>query len=456
MIKAKVGTGDVSNLSGGRRWGRYVPGVMLAGSLLGWSATAEAAVYNVYTSSTIGAMTKNAGDGYCSLAEAVDSVNAGTPQWNCTDAFPGSGAMIQLWEAPGKPFASNPFVITSLTITADVVITGSGYINSTSASGWIIGNKTTGQFPSVELAGMTMTFTGTNGGRHIENYGTLWLMYSLLRNGNVTSHPNGTGGAIYNEGTIASLRGSTIQDSSAKRGGAIYNKDGEVTISSTLIIGNTATMAGGAIYNMSTGNNAGGTPKGHFTISSTTITGNTAKAGGGIFNRGAMDMTGTFITFNTATGTGSNETCHSSLSCDGSGGGLLTLTSTNQVAAVRIGSSSSISNNTATERGGAVYNTGQLNSSGITISSNKSKRGGAIFAAHIGSLASPQSNYCEITGNTGASSMNSNYTVPSGGYSIVDSSGAFGTYCLFITSASGNTSPRCNPAGVRPGTSCPQ
>jgi predicted outer membrane repeat protein len=455
MVKSKVETGEVSNFSGGRRWSRHVPSVLTVGALLGWSASAQAGVYNVYTSN-IGAMTKNANDGYCSLAEAVDSVNAGTPQWNCTDAFPGSGAMIQFWEAPGKPFASYPFVITSLNITADVVITGSAYVNSTSATGWIIGNKAAGKFPSVELAGMTMTFTGANGGRHIENYGTLWLMYSLLRNGNVASHPNGTGGAVYNEGTIASLRGTTIQNNRAKRGGAIYNKDGEVTISSSVITGNTATMAGGGIYNMSTGNNAGGTPKGHFTISSSTITFNTAKAGGGIFNRGDMDMTGTSITFNTASGTGSNETCHSSLSCDGFGGGLLTLTSTNQVAAVRIGSSSSISNNTASERGGAVYNTGQLNSSGITISSNKARFGGAIFAAHIGSLASPQSNYCEVTGNTGASSINSNSTVPSGGYSIVDSSGAFGTYCLFITSASGNASPRCNPAGVRPGTSCPQ
>ena len=80
MVTSKVEVGDVSNSSGLRhRWSRYLPGAVLAGSLLVWSAPAEAAVYNVYTSSTISAMTKNASDGYCSLAEAVDSVNSASP-----------------------------------------------------------------------------------------------------------------------------------------------------------------------------------------------------------------------------------------------------------------------------------------------------------------------------------------------------------------------------------------
>src|SRR3954470_5419411 len=102
----------------------------LAGStalalVLGWAASAKADVYYVYTSA-IGAMTKNANDNYCSLAEAVDSINAGSPQWNCHPLYPGSSPFIELAEASGRPFAQNHFRITSLTISKDVTLQAEG------------------------------------------------------------------------------------------------------------------------------------------------------------------------------------------------------------------------------------------------------------------------------------------------------------------------------------------
>jgi len=117
-----------------------------------------------------------------------------------------------------------------------------------------------------------------------------------------------------------------------------------------------------------------------------------------------------------------------------------------------------VSLNTATGLGGAFYNTGQLNLSGITIASNTAKSGAAIFAA---ALAINGSNYCSFSTELGQSSINSNKTVPSGPmvYSIVDSSGAFGTYCSFGTaSASNNSTPTCAPKGLPPGSGakCPQ
>ncbi len=74
---------------------------------------------------------------------------------------------------------------------------------------------------------MTLTFTGSSDGRLVETYGTL-CRYTACSAGNVTTHPNGTGGAVYNEGTLGSFRGTTIQNNSANRGGGVYNKDGEV------------------------------------------------------------------------------------------------------------------------------------------------------------------------------------------------------------------------------------
>jgi hypothetical protein len=162
---------------------RCLASALAVASVLGWSASVQAAVYNVFTNGSPGnaAMTKNANDGFCSLAEAIDSVNAGIPKWNCADAFPGSGAIIQFWEAPGKSFAQNHFGTTSLTIQKHVTLLGSGaYIDSTGTSGLVIQAGA-----SVEVNGLTLTYTGTNGGRLINNSGGLAIFGSILQNGNV-------------------------------------------------------------------------------------------------------------------------------------------------------------------------------------------------------------------------------------------------------------------------------
>jgi hypothetical protein len=226
------------------------------------------------------------------------------------------------------------------------------------------------------------------------------------------------------------------------------------------ISGNTATMAGGGIYNMAITPEGNGSVRGKWVMGiSGTITGNSAKAGGGVVNRGELWVMSTAsITSNVASGTGSGETCHSG-SCDGFGGGVLNLSSSAITAGFRTMDHVSLSLNTATGLGGAFYNTGQLNLSGITIASNTAKSGAAIFAAALLINGTPQSNYCTFTNELGQSSINSNKTVPSGpaAYSIVDSSGASGTYCTFgAASASNNTTPRCALAGLPSGASCPQ
>jgi len=426
---------------------------------LATASKAEAAYYKVYTSS-IAASTINSGDNYCSLAEAVKSINDGVSVANCVDLDASQPGMITLIEAPGKSYASFHYVLgsTTLTLNKPTRIQPSeegfrAYIDS-SGSLAIKVNSTA----DVNLYGLIISHTGTGSGRLIWNAGTLSMSESTVRNGNVTTEPLGKGGGIYNQGT---LWASDLQilNNSAKRGGGVYNDDGRIPNLGANIQGNSATMAGGGIYNNSTGNGTDGRPKGYVALSFSTIQSNTAKAGGGVFNRGDMDAVTTSIKSNTASGTGSGETCHGGLSCDGFGGGVLTLTSVNQVAAFRINTSAAISSNKASGFGGGVYNTGQLNASGISIASNEAKSGGAIYA---GALTDPGSgaalsNYCEVTGATGASSIVSNKTVPTGGYSIVDSNGVFGSYCTFVTSASGNAGPKyCAPAGVRPGTSCPQ
>jgi len=428
--------------------------------------TAHAAQYAVFTSS-ISASSINAADNYCSLAEAVKSINQGSPVANCIDEDTTNPGRIDLTQTAAKPYASFHYVLggTTLTLSRSILITtaeegDTAYIDASGLLAIMVNSGVTANF-----YGLDIRHTGTANGRLVWNAGTLDMSSTTIRNGNVTGQPLGKGGGIYNQGLL-SLYSCQLLNNSAKRGGGIYNDDGHVPYLDATISGNSATMAGGGIYNMSTGNDQNMNAKAFMGLSGT-ITGNSAKAGGGVFNTGEMEVMGaTSITSNVASGTGSGETCQpgpcapgqtcQSVPCDGFGGGVLNLDFADVISAFRTNDFVTVSLNTATGFGGAFYSEGQLNLTGIQIASNTAKSGAAIFAAALVLPGDTKSNYCTVTSDLGQSSINSNRTVPSGGYSIVDSSGAGATHCTFAVSASGNTTPKCNPAGLIPGNSCPQ
>ncbi len=149
----------------------------VAAVTIGAASAAQASIYQVYTSS-IPAMTINANDGYCSLAEAIASASAGHSMYNCPEIFPGGSQDIQLLEASGKSFSSFHFVITSFTINApgqtisiySQSATNHPFIDST---GFPDSSSEPGR---VFFGGINFTYTGGSaGGRMIENYGTLDL-----------------------------------------------------------------------------------------------------------------------------------------------------------------------------------------------------------------------------------------------------------------------------------------
>jgi predicted outer membrane repeat protein len=403
-------------------------------------------------------------DNYCSLAEAIESVNEGEPI-GCQDAFPGSSAIIQFQEASGLPFAQNPFVIESLTITGDVMLFGSGaHINSTGTSGLVIWINA-----SVELHGLTLTFTGTTGhGRLIQNFGDLAIFGSILKNGDVTalSGSDAYGGALYNAsiGVITDV-GVDVSfiSNKAQRGGAIYNNKGRIDNLSGLIQGNIATMAGGGIYNLSDAINGASPSNGIIYAVLPTITKNSAKAGGGVFNRGYFDMTGGSITLNSVGSGASGETCSWSpaQSCDGKGGGVVSGPASSTLSAgFNTRGGVTISANTAVGLGGAIYTAGQANLVGVTMASNQALRGAAIYAVPQGAAF-----YCQI-GASGGESATINNNTATGGYSILAGLAlqpdTDNDQCIFTeTSASGNSpfgNPPafCNASMVREGSQCPQ
>jgi predicted outer membrane repeat protein len=108
---------------------------------------------------------------------------------------------------------------------------------------------------------------------------TLNICNLALTSGNATK--TGYGAAIYNNGSILTVKNCRFIGNSAKWGGAIYN-DGNMTVTGSTFIGNTAKYFGGAIYNVGTGKAK---------INFNRITGNTAAANKDIYNCGKVDAT---------------------------------------------------------------------------------------------------------------------------------------------------------------------
>jgi len=180
-------------------------------------------------------------------------------------------------------------------------------------------------------------------------------------------------GAIFNQGTLNVINGSTLSGNGG--GGAIANAGGTVTVSNSTLSGNGSNFGGGI-------NNAGGT----VTVSYSTLSDNTAGDGGGIFNSG-----GTVTVSNiTLSGNGS-----------GFGGGIYN--DSNGTVTV---DNSTLTNNEATffiysgfgGDGGAIYNSaGTVIVSNSTLSGNVADLSGGGIYNNVGTVT--VENASSITGN---------------------------------------------------------
>lgn len=180
-----------------------------------------------------------------------------------------------------------------------------------SANGGIIGNTTDSSIKSID--NVTFSNNKTNAtygpqfvkGGVIGNSGTIESITNTKFTGNTSSasyqamggaifnadtgvidkisksefigNKSGSGGAIYNDGTITSIDEVTIKNNNASTGGAIVN-NGTITTISNSKIGNNKASSGSAIYN-----------QGHIgTIDNTNVHDNTGSDS--ILNRGTIDL----------------------------------------------------------------------------------------------------------------------------------------------------------------------
>ena len=192
---------------------------------------------------------------------------------------------------------------------------------------------------NVRISGLTVNNGNTNdiGGGGIYNNGTLTVTDSVVQ-GNSALH---SGGGILNSGMLT-VSNSTISGNTAFNGGGIADI-GTPTVSNSTISGNTSRSAGGGIFNNESG---------PVVINYTTISGNTSNGeGAGLYNYGPSMVSNSTISGNNASG--------------GIGGGIdnrgplgvLTITNT------------TVSGNTALNIGG-VRNNGSLTVNNSTISGN--------------------------------------------------------------------------------------
>ena len=272
----------------------------------------------------------------------------------------------------------------------------------------------------------------SGGGIRFQSSGTL-----TIRNSTITGNTANNGGGIYSEfdGNVA-LYGSTLSDNTAQfgPGGGIHNEDGNTTIDFSIADNNTSYNSGGAVFSPYAGivtitnseitNNTVGTDGYHgggvysgggdVTISGSVLTGNTAADDGGAVynyggnlaiknstidnNRGGYSGAGIFNFSGNVSVTNSAVTNNVSLYGDGGGisnnSGNVTLTrstvSGNQAvtdggglsnnSGLMILRDSVVDNNTAGESGGGIATiSGPVTLTNSTVSTNSANtRGGGI------------------------------------------------------------------------------
>src|SRR5262245_33604966 len=231
-------------------------GIALLAILL--STSTHAAVFTVNSSFDVsdanpgnGICETATGNGACTLRAAIQETNA----------LPG-GDEINL--APGTYLLT---IVNELLITDTLTITGGG------ASSTIIdGNKSARPNSRVLLvgSGITVNITGVT-----------------IRNGGT----NGSGGGIFNVGTLALSNIIVSDNQDDEDGGGIFSS-GILTLTNSTVTGNTAADDAGGIFNIT-----GGT----MTLTNITVSRNSAgDGGGGIRNSGTLTLTNSTVSANSA------------------------------------------------------------------------------------------------------------------------------------------------------------
>jgi CSLREA domain-containing protein len=249
----------IAKLSEYTRHGVWFWVLFVLGGVGLWALPALAASYVVTTT----ADNTTAGDGLCTLREAILAANNAPANADC-----GAGSSTD----DTITFSVSGTIVLGSQLPAIVSGQGKLTIDGVGQSITISGNNSVRVFEVNSGGDLTLqNLTVSNGsavgdiGGGIANFGTVNITNSTL-SGNST---DSLGGGIFNSGTV-NITNSTFSGNSAADGGGIYN-NGTVTITNSTLSGNSATeFGGGGILNYGTVN-----------ITNSTLSGNSAAGGVG-------------------------------------------------------------------------------------------------------------------------------------------------------------------------------
>ncbi len=277
---------------------RLLPALLLAVGLLGAQTPgrAHAAAFVVTDFSDPGA----SGDSQCSLREAITAAN-NTAATDCGAASSADDTItFNASAATDITLASNLPQIASASTAGKLAIDGGGLVAVSGANTYLGFYLTTGADLSLNNLtvknGHSETSTSNYTGGIYNNGGTLNVTGSTIA-GNLGQYG---GGGIYSCGTL-NITGSTISGNSIignlNWGAGIYISCGQATITSTTISNNSnGGGTGGGIYNFGT-----------LTVSNSTFSGNSAGGVGGSLNNSTgatANITSSIFTNNHSSGNG--------------------------------------------------------------------------------------------------------------------------------------------------------
>ncbi len=234
--------------------------------------------------------------GTCTLAEAIDSANNDSAAGNgCVD---GSGSDTITLQADVTLAAALPDITSTMTIEG-----GAHTIDAAGGGFSVLHVTSNGNLTLNEATVTGADKAGTGGG--IYNEGTVTLTKSIV-SGNTVSSSFSFGGGIYNTGMFVLTNSTVSGNSAAYYGGGLFNNGGTITLTNSTVSGNfmvsgTTSRNGGGIYN--SGNGA-------FTLINSTVSGNSADNGGGIYNEiGTITLTNSTVSGNSANNKGGGLRC---------------------------------------------------------------------------------------------------------------------------------------------------
>ena len=359
-----------------------------------------------------------AGDGRCTLREAIANVNAGgeTTGGDCAAGSGGGDVIAFDLRSPARIRLLNG----EIEITRDVRIAGP------SAGKLIVHGNNRSRVFRISAGAATMSDVDIHGGRVspttagdalgggvlVEEGASLDLRSCTLdRNAAIARTGRALGGGLYVAGTVklsnCTLTRNTARGSLIARGGALYIA-GTGTLTNCLLRNNAArdlrarhtTSEGGALHV------SGNVDLTNCTLRDNRARGGAAGRGGGMFVMGEATLKDSSLVKNVARGfvnasgggmsliqgaTGAirgSSVLHNSARGVGGGGGI-------DNHAALIVENSTISGNRSGFWGGGIFNGGNLSLRHCTLSDNASHAGGGLFNVKLATLSS-----CTLSNNT--------------------------------------------------------